>query len=242
MTALWLFAAAGAAETGMDLSQASLADLAAACREETSKFQRGERSRNDFCREIVRRAVCERDHAAWDAVITQYRGIVLSWVRQHPASAGGTEEDDYWVNRAFERFWIAVGPERFALFPDLASLLKYLKMCVHSVLLDDARARSAVQLEPLEYAAGYSAGPSSDAEFVAVGRMAGRELWRAIAEEVPDETERLVVHCSFALDLKPKEIFARYPGRYPSVADVYRIKRNVLERLRRNPRIQQFAA
>jgi hypothetical protein len=226
----------------MDLQRTSLTDLAAACREETSKFQRGERSRNDYCREIVRRAVCERDHAAWDAVITQYRGIVVAWVRQHPASAAGREEDDYWVNRSFERFWMAVGPERFALFPDLAALLKYLKMCVNSVLLDDARARTAVQLEPLERAAGYAAGPSSDAEVVAVGHMAGRELWRTIAEEVPDEAERLVVYCSFALDLKPREIFERNPGRYPSVADVYRIKRNVLERLRRNPRIQQFAA
>ena len=230
----------------MNLSHAPLSELATSCREETSKYQRGEPSRNDFCWELVRRAVCDRQDAAWHAIITQYRGIVLAWVRQHPASSNAREDDTYWINRVFERFWSAVGPDRFSQFPDLPSVLKYLTMCVNSVLLDDVRSRRANELESLDVLERLPAGaggvPAVDAEELAVGEMAGHELWRAIAQEVPDQGERLVVYWSFALGMRPAEIQQRSPDRYPTVADVYRIKRNVIERLRRSERLRQLAA
>ena len=49
--------------------------------------------------------------------------MVRAWIRRHPAAAAAGEDDEYWVNRAFERFFIAVGPERFGTFPSLAALL-----------------------------------------------------------------------------------------------------------------------
>lgn len=227
--------------TTTDPRQLSLVDLAAACQQETSRFQRGQSSRDEFCRELFYRAICLRDHGAWERIVFQYRGVVLAWIRHHPASSSAREGDDYWLNRTFERFWAAVGPDRFDRFPDLASLLKYLKMCVHSVLLDDVRAQGAAQLESLDDAPARSV-EAPDFDMQAVGQLAGQELWNTIVAELPDEAERLVVYCSFALDLKPSEIYQRYSGRYATVADVYRIKRNVLERLRRSPRIQQFVA
>jgi hypothetical protein len=122
-------------------------------------------------------------------------------------------------------------------------------MCVHSVLLDDVRSRRAGELQSLDVlerlpagAAGPAGPLAVDAEALAVGEMAGHELWRAIAQEVPDESERLVVYWSFALGMRPGEIQQRSPDRYPTVADVYRIKRNVLERLRRSERLRQLAA
>ena len=219
----------------------SLVDLAGMCQQETTSFQRGQGSRDEFCWELFRRAICLRDHGAWERIVGQYRGMVLAWIRQHAASSGARQDDDYWLNRALERFWGAVGPDRFDRFPDLPSLLKYLKACVHSVLLDDVRARSAIQLQPLEDASVRRV-TAADFETQAVGQLVGQELWNTVVDELPDESERLVVYCSFVLDLKPSAIYARYPERYATVADVYRIKRNVLERLRRSPRILQFAA
>ena len=60
-------------------------------------------------------------------------------MRQHPASERIHEREDC-VNLVFERFWVAIGPDRFAEFPSVAALLKYLKMCVHTVLIDEVRA------------------------------------------------------------------------------------------------------
>ena len=57
-----------------------------------------------------------------------------------------------------------------------------------------------------------------------------------------DDGERRVVYCSFALDMKPGEIQARQPELFATVADVYRLKRNALDRLRRSPEIAGFLA
>ena len=67
-------------------------------------------------------------------------------------------------------------------------------------------------------------------------------MWGAIGQELQDEPERVVAFLSFTRDLKPAEIFRRHPALYESVADVYRVKRNVIERLRRSPRVRAFLA
>src|SRR5215475_8520825 len=128
----------------------SVPDLTSRCRDETARFRRGEPSDERYCFELIRRAVCNRDEIAWEVVLAQYRGMVLAWVRQHPTSSALGEEDDYWVTSTFERFWAAIGPERFGAFPGLAAVLRYLKMCTHSVLIDETRARRSVETASLE--------------------------------------------------------------------------------------------
>jgi DNA-directed RNA polymerase specialized sigma24 family protein len=216
-----------------------LADLARRCREETMRFLRGEARDDSFCFELFQRAVALRDHDAWEAIMAQYRGIVLAYVGQHAAATLVYEHEDYWVNRAFQRFFIAVGPERFDKFPDLAALLKYLKMCVHSVLLDEVRARRAASIASLDDVPD-TIPAEGDAEASVVGKLAGEQLWDAVARELQDEAERVVAYLSFARDLKPAAIYQRHPALYDSVADVYRVKRNVIERLRRSPAIRAF--
>jgi hypothetical protein len=224
----------------MNRQRMPTAALAEACREETEKVRRGEPSRDEFCFELIGRALRERDHAAWEAIRGHYRRMVLAWVRQHPMANAVQEEDDYWVTRAFERFWAAIGPERFDSFPSLAALLQYLKMCVHSVLLDEVRARGAAPTESLDEL-GEGVGEGPDIEELAVGQLAGLDLWNAIVAELTDEAERLVVYLSFVRDIKPAEIQRRHPDRYPAVGEVYRIMRNALDRLRRSARIRDFS-
>ncbi len=224
----------------MDMRLIPLAELAATCREETDRFLRHEPSRDDYCFEIFRRAVCDRAPQAWDAVFAQYRGMVLAWVRRHPLSIHTREDDEYWVNRTFDRFWTAVGPERFDAFPGMAALLRYLKLCAHSVLLDEARARRGGPEALSEQAA--EAIETPDVADVAVGQLAGGDLWAVIVAEMQDEAERQVAYCCFVLDLKPREVQERHPQLYATVDDVYRIKRNLLERLRRNPKVRAFLA
>ncbi len=229
----------GARASGMDQARAPLNVLATDCREATARFLRGDPTDDTPCFEVMRRAICERDQEAWEFVVAQYRPIVLACVRQHPAFGMAREEEAYWVNRTFERFWSAVKPERFSQFQNLPALLKYLKLCAHSVLLDALRSQRANPAETgVKAPESDSAGPTVEA--LAVGRLAGHELWEVIKQELPDESERLAAYLSFALEMKPAEVARRHPDRYPTVADVYRVKRNVIERLRRSPRIQEF--
>src|SRR6266852_3803964 len=225
----------------MTLRDVSLAELGRRCREETLRFLRGEARDDAFCFEIFARAVVRREDHAWETIVAQYRGIVLAYVGQHSAAAMIREPDDYWVNRAFQRFWGAVGPERFGQFPDLAALLKYLKLCVHSVLMDEIRARRAAPLNSLDEVPE-TVPSQTNAERSVVGKLAGEQLWATIAAELQDEAEEVVAYLSFTRDLKPSEIFGRHPRLYASVADVYRIKRNLIERLRRSPQVRAFLA
>ncbi len=231
----------GIGEGLVDDRQVPLAELAGRCREETEKFLRREPSRDGYCHEIFRRAICDREEAAWDAIFAQYRGMVLAWVRRHPVSATVREDDAYWVNRTFERFWTAVTPDRFGAFPSMAALLRYLKLCGHSVLLDEVRARGAARTDALDDRVAESIA-TPDVADTAIGYLAGSDLWDAIAAEMQDEAERRAAYLCFVLDLKPREVQERHPELYATVDDVYRIKRNLLDRLRRNPHIRAFLA
>ena len=221
------------------LRQEPLSELARRCREETLRFLRAEPRDDAFCFEVFQRAVVGRQDDAWTAIVAQYRGIVLAYVGQHTAATMMHEPDDYWVNRAFQRFWSAVSADRFGQFPDLAALLKYLKLCVHSVLMDEVRGRRGMSVSSLEDVPE-TASTNTDAEHRALGEMAGDELWATILRELQDETERTVAYLSFSRDMKPADIFRRHPRLYDSVADVYRIKRNIIERLRRSAEIRAF--
>ena len=165
----------------------------------------------------------------------QYRGIVLAYVGQHSAAAMVRESDDYWVNRAFQRFWMAVTPDRFGRFPE---------SCRAAEVPQDVRPQRAARRGPRPpRRVGILAGGRArdnpeprDAEGAIVGKLAGQELWKAVNRELQDEPERVVAYLSFARDLKPSDIFERHPTLYAGVADVYRVKRNVIERLRAAPR------
>jgi hypothetical protein len=221
------------------LTNLSVAELARRCREETLRFVRGEPRDDSFCFELFQRAVAQREHDAWEAIIAQYRGIVLAYVGQHSAAALVRESDDYWVNRAFQRFWMAVGPGRFRQFTDVSGLLRYLKLCVHSVLMDEVRARRPSAIGSLADVPE-TALAADDAQDSVLGELSGAQLWQVISRELQSEAERVVALLSFARDLKPAEIFSRHPTLYESVADVYRVKRNLLERLRRSPEVRRF--
>jgi hypothetical protein len=229
----------------MDLSRTSVSELATACRRETDRFRRGEPSTDVYCFELFRRAICDRDESSWEAVVVQYRGMVLAWVLRQ--GAGVAEDGDYWINRTFDRFWTAVRPERFAMFDGLPRVLKYLQMCATTAVLDERRSRRAAVHESLDGPDGArpettraAAGEETDVEGSAVDRLTAQELWDTVTRELPDEAERVVLHASFALGMKPAEIYERHPDLFPAVADVYRIKRNVLERLRRSVAVRRF--
>ena len=192
---------------------------------------------------LFRNALEGGDPAAWEAIVSRYRGLVLDWVRRARRGPIPHELEDDWVTRTFERFWMAVGPEG-SRFRDLAAALQYLKLCVRSVVLDDVRASQQAAIEPLDdlderrvIGTPGAARTAPDVESVVFDRMASRELWQAVLDSLPDADERLIAYLSFVQGMKPAEIAAQRSDRFAGAADVYRIKRNAIDRLRRSPLI-----
>jgi DNA-directed RNA polymerase specialized sigma24 family protein len=215
-----------------------LTSLVAAHRAEMSKRDNGQPNSDAFGVELFRRAVADRDPTAWEAVVQQYRGLVKTWVRAHAAYASSRADADDIAIRAFARFWSAVGPDRQAHFAELAASMRYLKMCVHSVLLDEVRAIARTPEPSAGEQDAEELAVEHDSESLVVSRLAAAELWDAVKRALADEAERLVVYLSFARGLKPGAIWERHRDRFSSVADVYRVKRNALDHLRRSPEIR----
>jgi hypothetical protein len=191
--------------------------------------------------DLFRRAICERDDDAWTKIVEQYRRMVLGTIRRHPAWRQLHEDDIYWINRSFQRFWTAVGPERFGHFTELPAILSYLKMCAVSVLLDDMRALRRIQLAPVPEATPQG-GIEPDHGDVVMDRLDAAALWAAVREALVDDTELLVAQLSFISGASPCEIFERHGDRFGSIQDVYRVKRNMIERLRRKRWLHRYRA
>ncbi len=201
-----------------------LAELASWCAKETDLYFQHQSSNSSFCFELFRRAIQERDQAAWEIICSQYQALVAGWVKRHHGFESSGEEIQYFVNGAFGKISGTITPNRFDSFPDTGSLLRYLKMCVHSVIVDHNRTADQTNVYPLD-------------ESTEEPRQA---LWDLINARLHDEKERLVVYGSFALDLKPQEVYDLFRSVFSDVDEIYRIKQNVLARLRRDPEFRKL--
>lgn len=221
------------------LAQMDLTTLVRRCSAESERFYRGQQHDTRFSYELFRRALVERDEAAWEQLYYHYSSLVEGWIRRSGAFTSSGESSEYFVVGAFTKFWRALTPERFASFPTLASLLQYLQLCATSVVIDSVRAQSWSEMLP-EETIGLSHGPQTSPDEEAVSRVDREEFWRFINDQLHGEMERVVVYCSFVLGLTPRAIYAKRSELFTSVNDVYNVKRNVLGRLSRNQHLRQL--
>jgi RNA polymerase sigma factor (sigma-70 family) len=226
-----------------DLQSLTLAGIAHRCIRETERYFARQAYDPRFCYELFRRAFLNRDQCAWEHLYNQYRPLIAGWVRRHSAFPSTDEGVDYFVNRALEKMWSALTPEKFGRFEDLKSLLRYLQMCVHSAIIDAVRARKepTVDIEDEKLAAlGKRFTPA--VERAAMNQIQRQQLWQEIGARLHNDKERKVVYGSYVLALKPRELYAQYQEMFRDVTEVYRVKENVLARLRRDAELQKRLA
>src|SRR2546426_9850954 len=226
---------------GENLQGLSINELARSCSEETNKFLKQSVSNARYCLELFRRAITSRDDDAWACIYQQYAPLVLTWVNQHYSAVPllGQDGSAPLVNAAFAKFSQALTPAKMGNFDTLAAVLKYLKMCVHSVIADEVRSRQARQYEETLELIDHEPASDDPADDV-VSNISAQGLWQVIQEELNGEDERVLIYLAYVQGMKPSEISSQHNRLFPSVEDVYRIKRNVLERLRRNRRLQML--
>jgi len=227
----------GQADSAPQMELLSINELARCCSEETNKFLKQSVSNDRYCLELFRRAITQRDEDAWACIYQQYAPLVLTWVNQHQSAAPllGQDGSAPLVNAAFAKFSQALTPAKMGNFDSLAAVLKYLKMCVHSVIADEVRSRQARQYEETLELIEHEPASDDPADDV-VSNISAQGLWQVIQEELNSEDERVLIYLAYVHGMKPSEISSQHRKLLPSVEDVYRIKSNVLERLRRNSR------
>jgi DNA-directed RNA polymerase specialized sigma24 family protein len=184
----------------------------------------------------------DSDQSAWDAVYAQYWPQVTSWIKRNPMFPMLEEETQYFVNRTFERLWGVMTPAKWAQFPDLKAVLRYLQMCTHSVLVDYARQKElAKQTESIDET---DETPLPDPEAAVEERVLSeqrrQDLWQWLERQLGDRREYEVIYGKFVLGLKPPDILSRHPSLFADVREVYRASETVLARLRRSGELEQF--
>lgn len=217
----------------------AVADLARRCAEERDGFRRGALVTGpEACLELFRRAIALGDPRAWDAVVAAFGAQVVAWVRRHGSFGSLPEPPEAYANLAWSRFARHVTAERIADFPRLASLLEFLRRCVASTLVDEARraaARPAADAldAPLP-------DPAAGPERLALAGDARRGVWEMVLGVAQGEREAIVVREVLIQQRPPREVAARHPAVFASAADVSRAKENLLARLRRHPGMQRL--
>lgn len=221
------------------LQDMSMNDLALRCEQETNRYFKRLAFDSGFCFELFRRAIQDGSKTAWDFICTQYQALVTGWVIQHHSFAATHEDAEFFVNGAFGKISGTITAEKFGSFSDLGYLLRYLKMCVHSVIMDYTRTVDYTSLYNWDEATDEKDEDPSPEE-QAIDHSDRQRLWQFIRDRLHDEKERLIVHGSFVLDLKPQEIYDHFPATFEDVDEVYRIKQNVIARLRRDAELRKL--
>lgn len=234
-----------------ELSLLTFRALCDRCHRESERFFTQQENDPRFCYELFRRAFVHGNDLAWNCLYHQYQKLVLSWVTRHTLYPGLGEEADYFMNRAFEKMWQGIPAENFEKFPDLKSLLRYLQMCTHAVMVDFARWKEQAHLWDRAKQASSDdddaydpfatiMDPTMRPERTIAQREMQQILWHRLNELCNSEKEHLAIHGYFVLDLKPRQIYELYNGQFEDVRDVSRTKDNFLARVRRNDDFREF--
>ncbi len=207
----------------------SISVLADHCMSEIDNYRRGEPSNDRYGVELFRRALRECDPLAWEVVQQRFSEILLRWMRAHPMrdTACRFDSEENYVAQAFSRFWQAVIGNQEIEFKTLAAVLRYLRASLHGAILDTLRAYSRSQKIPLPE-------PGESGEPLAEDWDDSSELWEVICSLIPNEREQRVAYLIFHCGLKPREIVHFCSEEFSDVQEIYRLRRNVVERLLRN--------
>ena len=228
-------------DAGLQLRLLTITGLAHRCGQETELFFQRKPHDPRYCFELFRRAIAGRNQQAWESIYNQYLKLAIGWAQRHPLLTTSREDAEYFVNRAFEKMWAALTAEKFEDFHDLKSVLRYLQMCVHSAIVDYVRQADYTTEEfSAEESPLSGKDPDADTETQALRQVNNEEIWRLVGERLNDEQERRVVYGCFVLDLKPKELYVRSRQLFVDVNEVYRVKQNVLARLRRDAGLRKL--
>jgi len=189
------------------------------------------------CYDLFRRAIEQRDADAWADISRHYRGLLAAWAVQSSARGLIGEQPEDIADQAFARAWAALSSAHFSAFPHIASLLAYLRTCVRATVIDHAR-EQAGQLRAVQNIS--STGTSAAPEHEVLEEIDRTEIWRLIRQMISNPLEQVIVRESLIYALPPRTIQARHPDMFADVMQVYRVKRNLINRFQRNRELHRL--
>lgn len=198
------------------------------CQQEILAYRRGEPFHEAYGLELLHRAIIQDDQVAWQGVQQCLDQMVRGWLRCHPSRAAACrwESEENYVALAFARFWQATTRQRL-VFETFAGALAYLRASLNGVLLDTLRAYARPKEIPLSET-GESAEPFGE------DQSESNEVWEVLQTMLSNERERRLAYLLYHCGLKPREVVRFCPQEWSGIQEIYRLRRNIMERLFRN--------
>jgi hypothetical protein len=168
------------------------------------------------------------DQDAWQWLYQSFSEVVRGWLRRHPSkeAACHLDSEENYVAQAFERLWQATVRQQLE-FSTLAAALRYLRASLNGALLDALRAYSRPREVSLPE-------PGDLGEPQVEDSTDSGEVWEILQTMLPNVREQRLAYLLFHCGLKPREILHFCPQEFSDVHEIYRLRRNIMERLLRN--------
>jgi len=178
------------------------------------------------CLELIRRAIVHRDLLAREAVQQHFNETVLHWLRSHPLNGAAIcpADEETFVAQTFERFWQATTRSEQLEFSTPNAVLRHLRVMLYGILLERQRTYSRLRLVT-------SPDSARQRETYVCQSMDRAKAWELLQRTLPNADERRIAYLLYHCGLKPTEIVRSCPQEFSDIHKVYRLRRNILERL-----------
>lgn len=197
----------------------SISELAMRCQEEMAGLQRGAVAENSPGLQLLALARLHNDEQIWNAIERCFSPLVRSWIRRHPRyeDACRVKAERRYVTLVLTKFRHGVA-EQGMTFPSLATALRYLLVCVNSVLLDTIR--SAAWLEKIKQ---YD---------LLVSNEATAKMDVALVQQIlTDEREQRLAYLLFHCGLTPDEIAKTCSSEFANLQEIYQLRASLMKHL-----------
>jgi hypothetical protein len=175
--------------------------------------------------ELLRRAIAHGDQDAWAGFQQCLEETVLTWLHEHPSREAACQWlcEKHLVGQAFERFRQAAIQAQMA-FETIAGVLVYLRASLHGAILDTLRTLSRPK-EVSRLVPGLAGEPRME------DQIDSNEIWEALQTLLPSARDRRLAYLLYHCGLGPKEILHCCSQEWSDVQEIYRLRRNIVERL-----------
>ncbi len=200
-------------------------------------------SNSEWCQKLFFLALAEQNQRAWEAICDQFCAMVEGWVRRYSSFYQTGEDALFFVNEAFSRLWQYASPlAQDGKFQKLSEYLQYLKRCVWTAIEDYARKLGQDALWQQASLDVTNVGLDSPSLSNSTERSLIIDQVLRVLEEITqgDERERLVAEETWIYGSSPRAIQASYPHHFAVVSEVSQIKRNILRRMQRHPKLKNW--
>lgn len=171
---------------------------------------------------LFQRALIQNDQVIQRNLQRHFKEVVLNWMRQYPGGsvACHLNDEEYYVNQAFERFWRAGTRHLQVETATLTAILLYLRACLNAAILEMFRESTRAKVIALPNS--HSAIEDPDAS---------HQVWQIVQSLLPDKREQRMAYLLFHCGFKPDEIANSWPHEFADISEIARLRRKIVELL-----------